>query len=171
MKVTLSLLCDKFLCCSRALSPTAMSQTARRVTHPAWTAEVPACGTAQCAPHSRSCLMMAAVWPAVEMRHATMINRYQGSVVTARHHWVSKNRLFIHCIFHLVKLISCSEHTVLRLLSVLENSVCVCVSQNSHPLKTSFICNGCPVLFLLFMASPPCRHGVHLPVKQGFPVF
>lgn len=68
-----------------------MSQTARHVTHLAWTAAVPARGAAQCVPHSRSCLKMAAACPAVEMRHTMTTNQYPGSAVTARPHKVNTN--------------------------------------------------------------------------------
>ena len=82
---------DKLVCCSRAQTPKMMSQSAWHVIRPAWTAEDQAHTTAQCALHSRSCLMTAAACPAVEMRHATIINRYPGSAVTAQSHEVDEN--------------------------------------------------------------------------------
>lgn len=88
MFVMEQLLCNKLFCCLRALTRRVMSQSAKRVIRPALTAVVPACGTALCAPRSSSCLMMAAACPAVEMRHASMINQYPGSAVTARPHQV-----------------------------------------------------------------------------------
>lgn len=148
VNVTLSLLCDKFLCCSRALSPRAMRQTARRVTHPAWTAEVPACWTAQCARHSRSFLMMAAAWPAVEMRHAAMIDQYPGSAVTARPHEVNKyphwntrrslRPLVSSCQFRFLFWIG---GYILQWDLFLANSVYECLSHESHSFRASSTCN------------------------------
>lgn len=84
----------KFFCCTRPQSPKLESQTARRVTRPAWTAEVQACGTALFVQRSSCCLMMAAAWVAVEMSHGAKINQSPGSAATARPHKVNKSTLW-----------------------------------------------------------------------------